>query len=157
MQRPFAFLTGLVAMFAAIPAAPAAGGADRIHIIDPVVRTSPSGQKQTAAYMVLHNRDKRDHALVRAASPAAGVTELHTVVKENGMMKMRPVQKIAIKAGGETRLQPGGLHIMLLNLKAPLKEGDKIALTLTFEDGSSKQVSVPVRPVHAGMHGDHHH
>lgn len=157
MHRLPAFLTGLAVMLATVPAALAGGGADQVHVVDPAARPSPSGQKQTAAYMVLHNRDKRDHALVRAASPAAGVTELHTVVKENGMMKMRPVKKIAIKAGGETRLQPGGLHIMLINLKAPLKEGETIALTLTFEDGSSKQVSVPVRPVHAGMHGDHHH
>ena len=59
-------------------------------------------------------------------------------------MKMRQVPAIEIKAGGETQLQPGGLHIMLIELKAPMREGDNIAITLGFDDGSSKQVDAKV-------------
>lgn len=154
MKRRLVFPVVLISLLA--PAV-LAGGADHVEVVNPTARPNPPGQKQTAAYMILRNRDKREHTLVKASSPAAGATELHTVVKENGMMKMRPVEKIAIKAGGETRLQPGGLHIMLINLKAPLKEGGKITLTLTFGDGTRKQVHVPVRTVYDGAEGGRHH
>jgi copper(I)-binding protein len=140
----------------AAPTAWAAGAAERISITDPYVRLLPPGRDETGAYLKLANDDAVDHALVRAASPAARVVELHTVVDEGGVKKMRPVPKMDVKAGGQTELKPGGLHIMLIGLKAPLKESDKVELTLTFEDGSSTQVSAPVKPVQAGMMMKHH-
>ena len=85
-----------------------AGTGSPIHIIDPVVRSSPPGQNQTAAYMILHNPDKRDRSLVKAMSPAAKVTELHTVIGRKGLMKMRPVSLVLIKAGDQTRLGRAG-------------------------------------------------
>jgi copper(I)-binding protein len=57
---------------------------------------------------------------------------------------MRPVPAIEIKAKGEAVLKPGGLHVMMIDLKAPLKEGDSVPITLTFDDGSSKQVDARV-------------
>ena len=146
--------------FATILAAPLAfaSGADTIMVMDPSVRAVPPGQDQTAAYLTLHNQDKQDHALVKAASPAAKVVELHTVIHENGVMKMRPVEKMEVKAGTRTELKPGGLHIMLIGLKAALKEGDKVSLTLGFEDGSHKAIEAVVKPIMPGMkmkHGQH--
>lgn len=138
------FLFGL--LFAAAPAF-AGSAADEIAILDPHVRLVPHGQEQTAAYFLLRNAGKSDHALVKAASPVARAVELHTVVHEDGMMKMRPVPKMDIKAGGETKLQPGGLHVMLIGLKRPLHEGANVALALTFEDGSSKDITAPVRAI----------
>jgi hypothetical protein len=132
---------------AAAPGAWAAGAADRIEVHEPSVRAVPSGQDQTGAYMKLRNADQKDHALVKAASPAARSVELHTVVDEGGMKMMRPVAKMDVKAGAETELRPGGLHIMLIGLTRPLAEGASVPLTLTFEDGSSKQVSAPVRAI----------
>ncbi|HJW82501.1 MAG TPA: copper chaperone PCu(A)C [Acidiferrobacterales bacterium] len=159
MNRSIASLAGFVVMLTGVPALWAAGAADHIHVVDPYVRVSPPGVDRTSAYLILHNTGKTDHALVKAASPAARVTELHTVMNEGGVMKMRPVEKIALKAGGETRLQPGGLHIMLIGLKQPLTEGGKVALTLSFDDGSQKSVQAPVKPVMPGMDMkmDHHH
>lgn len=147
MIRPVISVASLVAMLAAVPPLWAAGAADSIQIADPSVRAVPPGQDQTGAYLTLHNTGKLDHALVKATSPAARVTELHTVVDEGGMTMMRPVPKMDIAPGGTTRLQPGGLHIMLIGLKQPLAEGANVTLTLTFEDGSHKEVSAPVRAI----------
>ena len=66
-------------------------------------------------------------------------------------MRMRPVKDIEIKAKGEAALKPGSLHIMLIGLKKELKEGDSVAITLGFEDGSSKKVEVPVRQIQSEM------
>jgi periplasmic copper chaperone A len=83
--------------------------------------------------------------LVKADNSIAKVAELHTHLHEGGMMKMRQVPAIEIKAKGEAVLQPSGLHIMLIDIKNPLKEGDKVAITLGFDDGSSKRIEAPIR------------
>jgi copper(I)-binding protein len=149
MHKHLLSMTIFAAAVAAAPALQAAGAADAIHAMEPSVRMAPPGQDQTGAYVTLHNADKHDHALVKAASSAARAAELHTVVDEGGMKKMRPVPKIDIPAGGQTRLQPGGLHIMLIGLKQPLTEGANVPITLIFEDGSSKDISAPVRAITA--------
>lgn len=140
----------------------AGGAADHISVADPYVRMAPPGQNVTAAYLVLKNADARDHRLVKADSPAAKVVELHTHISEGGVMKMRPVKDIEIKAKGETALKPGGLHIMLIDVK-PMHEGESVPLNLQFEDGSSKKIDATVRKPGAepmsmshdmsGMHG----
>lgn len=157
MSKTLLSITLLAAILIAAPTVRAGGAADAVHTMEPSVRMVPPGQDQTGAYVTLHNTDKRDHALVRATSPAARATELHTVVDEGGMKKMRPVAKIDIAAGGQTRLQPGGLHIMLIGLTQPLAEGANVPITLTFEDGSSREITAPVRPIMApaGMHPRH--
>jgi len=157
MNRSITFFAGLIVMLAGAPALWAAGAADRIHVTGPSVRVNSPGVDRTSAYLTLHNTDKAAHALVRAASPAARVTELHTVVNQGGVMKMRPVKKIVIQAGGKTELKPGGSHIMLIGLRQPLKEGGKVVLTLTFDDGSQKSVEAPVKPVMSGMDMKMHH
>ncbi|MCK5665218.1 MAG: copper chaperone PCu(A)C, partial [Thiotrichaceae bacterium] len=75
------------------------------------------------------------------------VVELHTHTHENGMMMMRQVEKMDIPANGETTLQPGGLHIMLIGLHNELQLDQKVSLTLEFEDGSSKEIEAPVRKI----------
>jgi len=147
MIRSAISVASVVAMLVAVPPLWAAGAADSIQIADPSVRAVPPGQDQTGAYLTLHNTGKQGHALVKAASPAARATELHTVVDEGGMSKMRPVAKMDIAPGGTTRLQPGGLHIMLIGLTQPLAEGAHVPITLIFEDGSRKAVHAPVRAI----------
>lgn len=151
-------VAGLSSLFAAPVFA--GGAADSISVADPYVRAVPPGQPVSAAFMGLKNGDAADHALVRAESPSAGVVELHTHVHEGGMMKMRPVEKIDIKAGGETALQPGGFHIMLIDLKQTLEPDAVVPLTLIFEDGSTKTMDAPVRKLQMQMkpmpHGMQH-
>lgn len=123
----------------------AAGAADQVTVVDPYVRLAPPGAMATGAFMVLKNAGGKDVKLVKAGSGIAKITELHTHINDGGVMKMRPVPDIDIKAGGEAVLQPGGLHVMLIDLKGPVKEGDKVAITLDFDDGSSKEIEAPVK------------
>jgi len=151
---------------AAAGSAFAAGAADSIVVENPYVRLAPPGAPATGAFMVLKNNGAKDVKVVKAESTASKVAELHNHVNEGGVMKMRQVPAMDIKAKGEAVLKPGSLHVMLIDLTAPMKEGDKIPLTLGFDDGSSKQIEVPVmRPAPASMsmpaapadHGAHQH
>jgi copper(I)-binding protein len=147
-------LTTLFAGLIALPAMPAsaAGVADRIEIVDPYVRMAPPGAKATGAFMVIRNAGEQEVQLVAAASAAANVTELHNHINDGGVMRMRQVKEIAVPAKGEAQLKPGGYHVMLIDMKAPLKEGDHAVITLKFADGSSKDVHAPVmRPTAGGM------
>jgi len=128
----------------------AAGAADAVTVVDPYVRMAPPGAMATGAFMVIRNGGAKDVKVVKADNPASKVTELHTHINEGGMMKMRPVKDIEVKAKGETALKPGGLHVMLIDMKAPMKEGDMIPITLTFDDGSSKKVDAKVVKPSAG-------
>lgn len=135
-----------------------AGAADSVTVQDPYVRLAPPNAPATGAFMVIRNGGDKDVKVVSASNPASKVTELHTHLNEGGVMKMRPVPAIDIKAKGEAVLKPGGLHVMLIDLKAPMKEGDVVPITLGFDDGSSKQVDAKVvRPTAAAMPMDHKH
>ena len=121
-----------------------AGAADNVSVQDPYVRLAPPNAAATGAFMVIRNNGDKDVKVVKADNPVSKATELHTHLNEGGVMKMRPVPAIEIKAKGEAVLKPGGLHVMMIDLKAPLKEGDSVPITLTFDDGSSKQVDARV-------------
>lgn len=153
----------LALILAAAGNAFAAGAADAVAVGDPYVRLMPPGAKATGAFMLLKNGGDKDVKLVKAESAAAKTVELHTHLNEGGVMKMRQVQAIEIKAKGETALKPGSYHVMLID-PAALKEGEKVTLTLSFDDGSSKKVEAEVRkpmPMPAAaaepsMHGHKH-
>ena len=89
-----------------------------------------------------------DTRLVRAESPAAGVTEVHEMKMEGDVMKMRPVTALALPAGRTVELKPGGYHVMLLDLKAPLMKDSTVPLTLVFQDAKGSEsrldLSLPV-------------
>ena len=124
--------------------------ADSISVMHPYARAVPEGQPNSAAFMVLKNNSNQDRALVEAHSDVSKVVELHTHKKEGGMMRMRRVDQIDIKAGSKTELKPGGLHVMFIDLKHQLKKGDKVDLELVFDDGNTIKLLVPVKMV-AGM------
>lgn len=121
-----------------------------VDVVQPYLRAVPPGQPNSAAFMVLKNTSDHDRALVNARSNVSKVIELHTHRKEGGMMRMRRVKKIDIKAGSETVLKPGGLHVMFIGLKQQLKAGDEVELELEFDDGATIKLTVPVKMV-AGM------
>lgn len=128
-----------------------AGSADQVVVQDPYVRLAPPNAPATGAFMVIKNNGDKDIKVVKAESGASKVTELHTHLNEGGVMKMRPVPSVDIKAKGEAVLKPGGLHVMLIDLKAAMKEGDVVPITFTFDDGSAKKVDAKVvRPMAAG-------
>lgn len=136
------FITGLLwALPWLVPAAPAAA-ADAVTVRGAWARATVPGQAVGAAYMEL--RSAAGAVVTAASSPAAQKTELHTMGIDQGVMRMRPVERIAVPAGGSVKLAPGGLHVMLVGLKQPLQAGQKVPLTLTVQDaaGQSSQVEV---------------
>lgn len=120
---------------------------DGIAVQDPYIRLVPPGAPTTGAFMVISNNSAADRKLIRAASPVAKTVELHTHLNENGVMKMRPVPDIEIKAGGRTELKPGSYHVMLIDMTKPLQEGDEVPIDLTFDDGSTQHIAAPVRRI----------
>lgn len=118
---------------------------DQITIKDGFVREAPPNQTISGAFMTLKNNDLSDHKVVSATSPAAKTVELHTHTHENGMMKMRQTPQIELPANAEVMLKPGGLHIMLIDLTAPLSTDTPVAVTIKFEDGSEKTLELPVK------------
>lgn len=151
LKRSIATLLSAV-LLAGVGLAQAQSVAEQVAVKDPYVRAVPPGQPNSASFMALHNSDNQAHVLVAAASPAAKVVELHTHTLVDGMMQMRPVEKIELPAGATTSLKPGGLHVMLIGLQQKLEPDQMIPLTLVFEDGSKAEVSAPVRKLQMHMH-----
>ena len=135
-----------------------AAAADNVTVQDPYVRLAPPNAPATGAFMVIKNIGDKDVRVLKADNPASKATELHNHINDGGVMKMRPVSSIDIKAKGEAILKPGGLHVMLIDLKAPMKEGDVVPITLNFDDGSSRKVDAQVlRPTAAPAPMEHKH
>lgn len=133
-----------------------AGAADAVSVHDAYVRLAPPNAPATGAFMVIKNNGEKDVKVLKADNQVSKVTELHTHLNEGGVMKMRPVSAIDIKPKSEAVLKPGGLHVMLIDLKAPMKEGDMVPITLSFDDGSSKVVDAKVvKPTAAPVPMDH--
>lgn len=130
--------------------------AETVGVNNAWVRATAPGQKTAGAYMELTGN--ADAALVAVGSPLAGKAELHTMSMDGGVMKMRAVEKIDLPAGKTVKLAPGGLHVMLLDIKQAFKEGGKVPLTLTFRgaDGAqtTQKIEAQVRAVGGAVH--HH-
>ena len=103
-----------------------------IMVHDAYARATPPSAVNSAVFTTLMNHSDKDRAIVSATTPAAGKVELHDVIVDGDVMKMRQVQEITIPANGEAVLKPGSLHIMLFDLKDGLKEGEQIEMTLTL-------------------------
>lgn len=122
-----------------------AGGA--IDIRNAWARATAPGQEVGAAYMDL--KSVADAVLVKAESPAADFVEIHQMSMKNGAMKMRMLEKMPLPAGKVVKLEPGGFHLMLIDLKQPLEAGKKVELTLHIKDSRGKispiKVELPVK------------
>ena len=126
-------------------------------------RATVQGQKGTGAFMTL--TAKEGTRLVGVSSPAAGVAEVHEMKMENDVMKMRAVAGVDLPAGQAVSLKPGGYHLMLMDLKAPLQKDSTVPITLRFKDAkgveSSLDLLLPVGATAPGSAGgktaDHKH
>jgi copper(I)-binding protein len=108
-------------------------------------RATPRNAPVAGAYLTLQNLGSASDRLVSAASPAANRTEIHQMRREGDVMVMRPLPEgLEIRAGEQIVLSPGGYHLMLTGLKAPLVDGDKVHVTLTFQSGAVQHLDVPV-------------
>ena len=130
-----------LAFSASLVATPAAFA--QVAVVDAWVRGVVPAQTTTGAFMQL--RSANDTTLVAVSSPAAKVVEIHQMKMEGDIMRMSAVGKLALPAGATVKLEPGGYHVMLIGLVAPLKEGDAVPITLTFEDRNGKKTSTEVK------------
>ncbi|RJG03552.1 copper chaperone PCu(A)C [Noviherbaspirillum sedimenti] len=131
--------------------------AGKLFIEQPTARPTRPGQPGAAAYINIENRGSTADRLVGASSPVAGTTEIHVMTMNGNVMKMREVGEIAIDSGATVVMRPGeGYHIMLLNLKKPLKAGERFPLTLRFEKAGKVKVSVEISDQISGVnpHGN---
>jgi copper(I)-binding protein len=139
-------LIGVLAAAAAL-AVPIAFAAESVKVANAWVRAPVSGQKTAAAYLEL--TADRNLALVAAGSPAAGRVEMHSMTMDGGVMRMRALPRVDLPAGQTVRLAPGGTHLMLLELKQPLKPGDKLPLTLSLQPSEPTASSLTTITVEA--------
>ncbi|AJR05439.1 copper chaperone PCu(A)C [Photobacterium gaetbulicola] len=115
-----------------------------LHIEHPWSKQVPPTSQVAAAFFNVVSHSNKGDELLSATSPIAGKTELHTHFHENGMMKMREVEKIDIPAHGSQALKPGGYHIMFFKLNEVPKLGEKFPLTLTFKHAGTIDLEVTV-------------
>lgn len=128
-----------------------------VTVAHPWARATPGGVTNGAAYLEIKTAGGVTDRLIAVSSPVAGRVELHTHIKDGDVMRMRRVDNLALKPGTSVVLQPSGDHVMLMDLKAPLKEGDLVKLILTFEKAGPLEVEATVEPIGAkGPHGMDH-
>ncbi|WP_137126953.1 copper chaperone PCu(A)C [Roseomonas sp. HF4] len=140
---------------AALPAAAQDRAAGDIRIVRPWTRAA-GANANGAGFMTLRNGGTEADRLLSAATPAARTVELHTLIREGDVMRMRPVQDIPVPPGATVELRPGGLHIMLIGLAAPLQQGGRVPLTLRFERAGEVQVELVVESAGARSSGHRH-
>jgi copper(I)-binding protein len=129
-------------LLAALAWAVAGSAMAQVDVRSAWARSTVPGQGGTGAFMTITSKD--GGKLVGAASAIAGVVELHEMAMDNNVMKMRAIPALDLPAGREVQLKPGGYHVMLLDLKRPLKVGEKVQIELRLETRDGKRVTQPV-------------
>ncbi|PXW98087.1 hypothetical protein C7444_103181 [Sphaerotilus hippei] len=120
----------------------------QVQVADPWVRATAMQQKATGAFMQLTSPG--DARLLSVSSPVAGVVEIHEMAMDGQVMRMRAVPGLDLPAGKAVELKPGGYHVMLMDLKQPLKAGDSVPLTLVLEGRDRQRQTLEVKaPVRA--------
>lgn len=128
-------------------AAPAGAQTGGVEITDAWARATPGGAQNGAAYLTLVS--PTGDRLTGVASPAAATAQLHEMTNDRGVMKMREVPSIDLPPGQKVTLKPGGLHIMMMGLKHPLRPGQSVPLTLSFEKSGTREVNAAIGKVGA--------
>lgn len=128
--------------------ASAASAEMRVH--DAWARLQPAGARMSAAFLVLENTGPEADALIGARCDCAESVELHVMQESGGQMTMRPVERFEVPAGGKFELAPGGPHLMLIGLTAPLATDKPIRVDLRFERSAEQKIEIPVRDPRPG-------
>ena len=128
----------------------------QVEIDKPWTRATAPGAKTAAGYMTISNKSSQPDRLVGGSSPVAAKVETHIHIKDGEILRMREVKGYDIPAKGSFELKPGGPHLMLVDIKRQLKEGEKVPVVLKFEKSGEVKVDFEVRPL-AGGSPEHKH
>lgn len=156
-MNKFLRILSLAALSAVMFAAPAR--AEDIKAGDLVIsqawaRATPGGAKVAGGYLTIENKGTAPDKLIGVSADIAGKADVHEMAMDNGVMKMRPLDKgLTIEPGKTVKFAPGSYHLMFQELKAPLKQGDKVPVTLEFEKAGKVTVSLDVQGVGAQAPG----
>ena len=148
-------ITRMLALFLLVAAVVAPAQAEDVKAGDLVIsqgwsRATPNGAKIGSGYFTIENKGTTPDRLVAVSADIAGKVEVHQMAMNNGVMTMRPVgDGLTIDPGKTVKLSPGGYHLMMFDLKSPLKQGDTLPITLTFEKAGKVNVSLAVEGIGA--------
>ena len=147
---PALFGAMLAACLSAAPSRAEDVKAGDLVITQAWTRATPGGAKTGGGFLTIENKGSTPDKLIGVSADVAGKVEVHQMAMDNGVMKMRPVEGgLTIDPGKTVKLAPGGLHLMMMDLKSPLKQGDKVPVTLQFETAGKVQVTLDVQGVGA--------
>jgi copper(I)-binding protein len=127
----------------------------QIEIENPWSRVTTPGAKIAAGYMTIRNKSAAPDRLLGGSSPLASKVETHVTMKDGDIMRMREVKGYEVPAKGSFELKPGGAHLMLVDIKKPFKEGDRIPVTLRFEKAGEVKTQFVVSSGPPGEHTKH--
>jgi len=145
-----AFVLAIVSYVAAAPALTEEVKAGDLVISQAWSRATPGGAKIGGGYLTIENKGSTPDRLLGASADVADRVQIHEMAMNNGVMTMRPLDKgVAIEPGKTVMLAPGGYHLMLLDLKSPLKQGDRFPVTLEFEKAGKVKVLLDVQAIGA--------
>lgn len=148
-SRTFTFAAFAVALLA-VPARAEDVKAGDLVISQVWSRATPNGAKIAGGYLTIENKGAAPDRLIGGRGDIAGKVEVHEMTMNNGVMTMRPLDKgLAIEPGKTVKLAPGGYHLMMFDLKGPLKQGEKVPVTLEFEKAGNVNLTLDVRGVGA--------
>lgn len=127
-----------------------------LEIGNPWARATPPTAPAGGGYMTITNKGTAADRLVSVKSPAAGMTQIHEMKMEGNVMRMREIEGgLAIPPGGTVALAPGGFHLMLMGLRAPLKQGEKVPVTLVFEKAGTIDIELAIAAMGAPSAHEH--
>jgi len=157
-MKSIVHLVASVLLIAACCAAPARAQevkAGDLVITQAWTRATPNGAKIGGGYLTIENKGSTRDRLVGGSADVAGKIEVHEMAMKDGVMKMRPLDNgLTIDPGKTVKLAPGGYHLMMFDLKSPLKQGDTLPITLKFEKAGEVKVSLAVQGIGAQAPGN---
>jgi hypothetical protein len=155
MKRPIKLILSIAfALATSVQVNAQTSSSSSIVVERPWARATPGGAKTGATYLTLINNGASAEQLLMATTPVADKVQFHSTTEENGMSRMREMQVVDVAPHARATFDPGGMHIMLVGLKQPLKEGQTFPLTLNFAKAGKIEVTVPVAKIGAMRPGD---
>jgi len=154
MFRNSCGLAAILAAAAVVPAHAADYDVGSLHISQPWARATPKGAASGAGYMTVTNKGTAPDRLNCVSDDASKECQIHSMVMEGGVMKMRPVAGgLEIKPGETVTLHPGGYHVMFVDLTHPLVQGQSVKATLKFDHAGTVDVEYPIAAIGAPAPG----